>query len=117
MCQVVPFQTSARFDWVPTLLPCSPTASQKVAETQDTALSTLAVAPGGAAARWRPQALPFQPSVRAREVLLWFTSKSPADSQERAEAQETALRTVAALFAGLGVDWSRQAEPFQTAAP
>src|SRR5215472_9129950 len=103
MSQVVPFQTSARFDWVPTWLPCSPTASQKVAETQDTALSTLAVAPRGAAARWRPQALPFQPSVRARGVLPWFTSKSPADSQRCLEAQETALRTVLAFFAGFGV--------------
>jgi len=52
----VPFHCSTRAVWLPEMLKRSPTASQKLAETQDTEPSELKVAPGGVTARWSSQA-------------------------------------------------------------
>lgn len=72
--QETPFQTCAR----PTVSvrvesTCEPTASQKVAEGQDTALSVLFTAPAGVTAAWTRQELPLPDTARAIEadVLSW----------------------------------------------
>jgi len=96
---------------------CEPTASQKVADVQDTELSELSVAPPGSAACWSCQALPFQFSANACWWLaVVLASYQPAASQEVAAVHDTPLRIVAAAAAGLGTDWAAQAVPSHLAA-
>lgn len=63
--QDCPSHVCARFTSLPVLSRCVPTASQKMAETHEIALSELKVAPGGLTACCNCQAWPFQPSARA----------------------------------------------------
>jgi hypothetical protein len=110
----VPFHVSARFRVLPALSECEPTASQKVAVTQDTALSELAVAPGGATAFWISQC-PFHLSARGRGAETCDVLLSPPASQTPAE-QDTALRSVTPAVAGLGGSCALHALPFHSAA-
>src|SRR5215813_12552050 len=99
----VPFHISARLALLPALSVCDPTASQKLADVQDTELSELSVAPLGSAACWRCQARPFQFSANAfwwlAVVLAWY---SPEASHEAAAVHDTPVRIVPAAAAGLG---------------
>lgn len=113
----LPFHISARLARLPALSVCSPTASQKVADVQDSELSELSVAPPGSAACWSFQALPFQFSASGcwwlAVVLAWY---QPAASQEEAAVHDTPVRSVATDAAGLGTDCAAQAVPFHLAA-
>ena len=63
--QAVPSHFSARLMVLPELSVVLPTASQCLAETQETALRELSTALAGVAACWAVQELPFHPSASA----------------------------------------------------
>jgi hypothetical protein len=95
----------------------SPTAAQNVVEGHDAAFSTLLVAPGGAAAGWTFQELPFQTSASACGTFAcedcW---KEPPASHATALPQDTALTVVRYAPAWPGTDCTLQALPSHTAA-
>jgi len=113
--QVTPFHTSARETVSrPERSGCEPTASQKSAEAQDTALRLFAAAPGGRNAGWICQVDPFHDSARATGLdVSW---KSPPASQAAAWAQDTASRTVKLARGGFGVGCTAHEVPFHVAA-
>src|SRR5579859_250840 len=96
---------------VPEASRCEPTASQKAAETHDTAVRPLSPAPGGATPGWICHELPVQDSARARRLPV-LNSKSPPASHAAAVAQDTVLRTVNVAPAGLGAVCAVQEVPF-----
>ncbi len=113
--QIAPFHASARETVArPERSGCEPTASQKTAETQDTALRLFAAAPGGRNAGWICQVDPFHDSARATGLdVSW---KSPPASHAAASAQDTASRTVKVAPGGFGVGCTAHEVPFHVAA-
>jgi hypothetical protein len=114
ICHVLPFHVSARAT-VAALVPPKrePTASQKAADVQDTALRLLVSAPRGDTASWIVHLVPFQDSARASCPLLLDTWELPAVSHAVTVAHDTWLRLVTDAFAGFGVVCTAQEVPFQ----
>ena len=79
-----------------------PTASQSVAEGQETPLSTLWAAPLTFGVDWTAQFDPFQPS--ARVCVTPPLTNWPTASHDDAVLQETSLSWLLVAPEGLGVD-------------
>ena len=105
MAQLDPFQTSAS---VAELGPVneSPTASQSVAEVQETPPSSLFAAPLTLGVVWMVQELPFQPS--ARVCVVPPLVDCPTASHDDADLHETSLSWLAVAPPGWGwTGWTR----------
>lgn len=94
---------------------CVPTASQKTAEAQDTALRTLLATPGGLTACWICHELPFHDSASATKLAVPGCDSPPA-SHTPAVAHDTPLRLVNVAPAGFGVVCEAHEVPFHVAA-
>jgi hypothetical protein len=89
---------------------------QAEAELQDTALSTMSVAPAGFGVTWVAQVVPFHTSTSVTLELCRLLPLNPTAVQAVAELHDTAFSWLARAPEALGIDWTAHAVPFQSSA-
>ena len=119
MTHIAPFHDSANVLVAP--LTCAePTAVQEVADTQETLVNELYVAPLGVGVGSIDQAVPFHCSARVispeQNPPLHPVSAEPTPVHAVGDVHDMPLRTLALDPLGFGVGWIDQALPSHTSA-
>jgi hypothetical protein len=105
---VVPFQISAS-GGLPVPVNVWPTATQNVAEVQETPTRVLEGTPGGLGVCWTDHLVPFHTSARVTCAPA-RSRRAPTAMQKLGEVHDTAVRRLSRT-SGLGVGWMAQAAP------
>jgi hypothetical protein len=110
----VPIQASASIESTFELLSENPTAVHDPTVAQETARSSVSVAPAGMGVFWITHFVPFHASARPPFTpLAWYL---PTAVQVVFELHETPLSTASVVPNGLGVFWITHVTPFHPSA-
>src|SRR5580700_9597165 len=111
---VVPVRPSARGSGVPARPSWMPAATQEDGAVQDTPFTSLTTSWAGLGMSWMAQRVPFHASASGCAPVA--VAKAPAAVHLVADRQETALSSLPADPAGLGMRWMAQVVPFHASA-
>src|SRR5260370_27018654 len=100
-------RVTVMFDWPPLV----PTAVQAAAAGHDTLKSSLSTVPAGTGVACSRQLVPFHASANPPGAAKSLVASTPTAVPARGEVHEAVFRTLRPPATGVGVAWTRQAEP------